>query len=225
MSVGEEASRIPIVRVRQCLLVTIQAALSDRQVVQLHEDVGLAIRSSAAEALILDMTGIDVMDSFIATVVRDISLTGHLMGVDTVVTGIKPMIAVTLVEMGLELRGVTTVRDPDTALDMLDRRLKGRAQSDVDLLSSLVEPAETGPCQMEDQPDVDLLAVLDSPDPLQRRDRIQGMHEPGERITSGRKVSGSTTTDSHRPTSRSFSPVWPVACACTSEIRRHTLGA
>ncbi|HEY3450585.1 MAG TPA: STAS domain-containing protein [Myxococcales bacterium] len=128
--------RVPLIRIRSYLLASIQVALSDQMVVRLREDVAQALSRSDARALIVDVSGIDVMDSFIARAIRDIGLLSQVMGVETAVCGIDPMIAMTLVEMGMELKGVSTTRDLDSALAQLDARLeRERARESRDPLA------------------------------------------------------------------------------------------
>ncbi len=134
--VGE---RIPLIRLRKYLLVSIQVALSDRMVLQLRSDIALALSRTDVRALIIDVSGIDVMDSFIARAIRDIGLIAQIMGVETAVCGIDPMIALTLVEMGMELKGVTTTRDLDSALARLDAMAKSEEGQDDRVLALATE--------------------------------------------------------------------------------------
>ena len=124
MSSVSTTERIPLIRLRRYLLVSIQVALTDRMVLQLKDDISQALARSDAKGLIIDVSGIDVMDSFIARAIRDIGLISQLMGVETAVCGIDPMIALTLVEMGMELKSVSTTRNLDAALEQLDQRLE-----------------------------------------------------------------------------------------------------
>lgn len=134
--VGE---RIPLIRLRKYLLVSIQVALSDRMVLQLRSDIAQALSRTDVRALIIDVSGIDVMDSFIARAIRDIGLIAQIMGVETAVCGIDPMIALTLVEMGMELKGVTTTRDLDSALERLDASAKAEDGQDDRVLALATE--------------------------------------------------------------------------------------
>ncbi|MGC4122528.1 MAG: STAS domain-containing protein [Myxococcales bacterium] len=129
--------RVPLIRVRGYLLASVQVALSDQMVVRLREDVANTLAHGDARALIVDVSGIDVMDSFIARAIRDIGLLSQMMGVPTAVCGIDPMIAMTLVEMGMELEGVSTTRDLDSALAQLDARLAREQAAEVSLAAAL----------------------------------------------------------------------------------------
>lgn len=114
-------SKIPIIKLHGNLIVSIQIALSDELVMQLRDDITAEIERTAARGLVIDVSGIDVMDSYISRAIRDISLIARLMGVRTVISGMDPMIAMTLVEMGMDLKGVSTELNLENALDLLDR--------------------------------------------------------------------------------------------------------
>jgi rsbT antagonist protein RsbS len=125
-----EIVRIPIIKLRDVLIVSIQVSLSDAVVVQLKDDITNKIEHSEARGLVIDVSGIDLMDSYISRAIRDIGLVARLMGVRTVISGLDPMIAMTLVEMGLELKGVRTALDLESALDILRLRLTGGGSDD-----------------------------------------------------------------------------------------------
>jgi len=125
-----EAVRIPIIKLRDILIVSIQVALSDRVVTQLKDDITGRIERTQARGLVIDVSGIDIMDSYISRTIRDIGLVARLMGVQTVISGLDPMIAMTLVEMGLELKGVRTALDLEAALGLLRWRLDAGAAED-----------------------------------------------------------------------------------------------
>ena len=112
--------RIPIIRLRGILLVSVQVELSDSVVLQLKEDVTQAVRQSEVRGLILDLTGIDFMDSYISRAIRDVIVMTGLMGVTSVVCGIHPSIAVTMVEMGVALEGAPMALNLDAALDLFE---------------------------------------------------------------------------------------------------------
>ena len=144
MSSVSTTERIPLIRLRRYLLVSIQVALTDRMVLQLKDDISQALARSDAKGLIIDVSGIDVMDSFIARAIRDIGLISQLMGVETAVCGIDPMIALTLVEMGMELKSVSTTRNLDAALEQLDQRLEKGLRDEEELLAQSVADGDDG---------------------------------------------------------------------------------
>jgi rsbT antagonist protein RsbS len=114
-------TKIPIIKLHGNLIVSIQIALSDQLVMQLRDDITAEIERTSARGLVIDVSGIDVMDSYISRAIRDISLIARLMGVRTVISGMDAMIAMTLVEMGMDLKGVHTELNLEAALDLLDR--------------------------------------------------------------------------------------------------------
>ncbi|MBW2262030.1 MAG: STAS domain-containing protein [Deltaproteobacteria bacterium] len=101
------------------LIVSIQIALSDQLVMQLRDDITAEIERTSARGLVIDVSGIDVMDSYISRAIRDISLIARLMGVRTVISGMDALIAMTLVEMGMDLKEVHTHLNLESALDLL----------------------------------------------------------------------------------------------------------
>jgi len=115
----EEAVHIPIIKLYDTFIVSIQVDLSDKLILQLKEDITRAIHRIGATGLVLDVSGIDIMDSFIARAICDIGKTARLMGVQTVLAGLSPMIAMTLVEMGMELEGVRPALNLEAALELL----------------------------------------------------------------------------------------------------------
>lgn len=127
----QESMRIPIIRLYNNLIVSIQVALSDALLERLTEDITQAIERSRPRGLIIDISGIDVMDSFISRAVRDIGILARLMGVQTVISGMAPMIAMTIVEMGVDLKGVHSALDLEGALQFLAIGATGRVMDDT----------------------------------------------------------------------------------------------
>ncbi len=122
MAERSDTFRIPIIKLHDKLIVSIQMALSDRLVMQLKDDITTRIERVNITGLIIDVSGIDVMDSYISRALRDMGLIARLMGVRTVISGLDPMIAMTLVEMGLDLKGVSSALNLETAIELLDRK-------------------------------------------------------------------------------------------------------
>ena len=118
-----ETVRIPIIKLRDVLIVSIQVSLSDHVVMQLKDDITAKIERTQARALVIDVSGVELMDSYISRAIRDIGLVARLMGVRTVISGLDQLIAMTLVDMGLELKGVRTALDLESALELLHWRL------------------------------------------------------------------------------------------------------
>ena len=114
-----DSAKIPIIKLYGNLVVPIQVALSDQLVARLKDDVSNEIEASSPWGLVIDVSGVDIMDSYITRTIRDIALIARLMGVRTVLSGMAPMIAMTLVEMGMELAGVATELNLELALERL----------------------------------------------------------------------------------------------------------
>ncbi len=97
-----EVVRIPILQIEEYLVASIQTALHDRAAEQFRDDLLARIYETKAKGLILDLTAMDVVDSFIARIIGDVAEMASLMGTTVVVTGLQPAVAVTLVELGVE---------------------------------------------------------------------------------------------------------------------------
>jgi rsbT antagonist protein RsbS len=117
-----DLGRIPIIKLYDNLIASIQVSLTDQQVKQLKDDVARKIERTEATGLVLDLSGIDLMDSYITRAVRDIGLMSRLMGVETVLCGLEPMIAVTLAEMDLDMASVRCALNLEDALEYLAER-------------------------------------------------------------------------------------------------------
>jgi rsbT antagonist protein RsbS len=117
--------RIPILRIGDVLLVSVQVDLHDQLALTLQEDLATAIERTGAKGVLIDISGLEVVDSFIGRMVATISSVGRLMDARTVVVGMQPAVAITLVELGLSLPGVATALDIDRGLQMLGSQ--GRA--------------------------------------------------------------------------------------------------
>lgn len=126
-----EAMHLPIIKLYDTLIVSIQVELSDRVVMQLKDDIGSRIERLGPRGLIIDVSGVGIMDSYISRAIRDIGLISKLMGVETVISGLDPNIAMTLVEMGMDLEGVDTFLDLETAFEFIHYRPQ---QDDTGLL-------------------------------------------------------------------------------------------
>ena len=121
--------RIPILRIGNVLLVSVQVDLHDQLALTLQEDLAAAIDRTGAKGVLIDISGLEVVDSFIGRMVATISSVGRLMDARTVVVGMQPAVAITLVELGLSLPGVDTALDIDRGLQMLGSQ--GRALADA----------------------------------------------------------------------------------------------
>jgi rsbT antagonist protein RsbS len=114
-------ARVPVVRIGNTLLATVQEDLYDRDALDLQENLNAALERSGARGVLLDVSVVETVDSYLGRVLRDIALGARLLGAHTVVVGIQPAVAITLVELGLELRGVHTALNPEKGLALLRR--------------------------------------------------------------------------------------------------------
>jgi rsbT antagonist protein RsbS len=113
---------IPLIRLYGNLIVPIQLELSEDIMARLTSDVTSAIERSSVSGLIIDLTGVGYMDSFITRCIRDLAVTARVMGVSTVMCGLSWVVVVTLVEMGLSIPGVRSALNLEQALTMLAPR-------------------------------------------------------------------------------------------------------
>lgn len=111
-----DGARIPVIHLAGKLLVSIQVEMTDRLLSRIKEDVANAIDRGGASGLVIDVAGIETMDSFISRSICDLALIARLMGVPTVLCGIRPAVAITLCEMGIDLRGVPSALNVDDAV-------------------------------------------------------------------------------------------------------------
>src|SRR5215212_5586695 len=103
---ASEMERIPILKMGELLLVTIQVDMHDRLALQLQEDLTERIAATQARGVLIDISSLEMVDSFIGRMLGNIAGMSKVLGAATVVTGMQPSVAITLVELGLSLRGV-----------------------------------------------------------------------------------------------------------------------
>jgi rsbT antagonist protein RsbS len=128
--VTQNNNHIPIIKLYDILIVTIQVELSDRVVMQLKDDIGDAIQKLGPRGLIIDVSGVGIIDSYISRAIRDIGLISRLMGVEAVISGLDPNIAMTLTEMGMDLEGVKTHLHLEAAYEALQTKAAADAAQD-----------------------------------------------------------------------------------------------
>lgn len=110
--------RIPIVKVGDFLLATVQGDVEDSVALALQEDLGNRITATHARLVLFDISGLQVVDSFIGRLIADIAGIAKLLDAEVVVVGMRPAVAITLVELGLTLKGVRTALNVESALAM-----------------------------------------------------------------------------------------------------------
>jgi rsbT antagonist protein RsbS len=112
---------VPILKQGSYLIASIQAALSDSEVLELRDDLADRIGRFRSRGIIIDVAGLDVIDSFVARSLRNIARTASLRGAATVIVGIQPDVAVAMVQFRLNLEPLQTALDLEEALALLDR--------------------------------------------------------------------------------------------------------
>ncbi len=118
--------RIPILKMGEFLLVTIQVDLHDRLVMQLQDDLTEKITRHASRGVLIDISALEMVDSFMGRMIANIAAMARILDAETVVTGMQPAVAITLVELGLSLEGVRTALSVERGMDHLRAVLAGR---------------------------------------------------------------------------------------------------
>ena len=123
-----EMIRIPILQIEDFLVASIQVALHDRSAVQFRDDLLQRIYETKAKGLIIDLTAVDIVDSFIGRLIGDVAQMAALMGTRVVVTGLQPAVAITLTELGLEMPGVLTALNLEKGISILRRLVRQESE-------------------------------------------------------------------------------------------------
>ena len=111
--------RIPVLRIGRCLLVSIQVDMHDRLAMTLQDDLTQRIVQDRAKGVLIDISALDVVDSFIGRTIGNIAAMSRVLDAHTVLVGMQPAVAITLVELGLELPGVRTALNVERGMAML----------------------------------------------------------------------------------------------------------
>jgi rsbT antagonist protein RsbS len=113
--------RIPILKLGRALLVTIQVDMHDRLALALEEDLTQKIVSTGARGVLIDISALELVDSFIGRMLNNIAAVSRILDAHTVVVGMQPAVAITLVELGLTLSGVKTALDVERGMKMISQ--------------------------------------------------------------------------------------------------------
>jgi rsbT antagonist protein RsbS len=112
--------RIPILKMGDYLLVTIQVDMHDRLAMTLQDDLTERVHQTSAKAVLIDISSLEVVDSFIGRMLANIAAMSRVLDAATVVVGMRPAVAITLVELGLSLSGVRTALDVEKGMALLE---------------------------------------------------------------------------------------------------------
>ncbi|HYC04899.1 MAG TPA: STAS domain-containing protein [Azospirillaceae bacterium] len=115
--------RIPILKMGRALLVTIQVDMHDRLALALEEDLTTRIVATKARGVLIDISSLEIVDSFIGRMLDNIASVARVLDADTVVVGMRPAVAITLVELGLELNGIKTALNVERGMELIRARL------------------------------------------------------------------------------------------------------
>ena len=117
--------RIPILRMGDCLLITIQVDMHDRLALALQDDLTAKIYATGAKGVLIDISALEVVDSFMGRMIANMSAMSTILDARTIVVGMRPAVAITLVELGLELPGVQTALDVERGMHVLRSMIEG----------------------------------------------------------------------------------------------------
>ena len=124
--------RIPILKLGEALLVTIQIDMHDQQALALEEDLTTRIVDHGAKGVLIDISALEIVDSFIGRTLANIAMIARILDADTVVVGMRPAVAITLVELGLSLPGVRTALNAERGMAMIKARIDAAEMTRAD---------------------------------------------------------------------------------------------
>jgi rsbT antagonist protein RsbS len=113
--------RIPILRIGRLLLVSIQVDMHDRLAMRLQDDLTQQISTTNAKGVLIDISALEIVDSFIGRMIGNISAMARVLDAQTIVTGMQPAVAITLVELGISLNGIRTALNVERGMALLEQ--------------------------------------------------------------------------------------------------------
>lgn len=135
------SERVPIIKISDVLLVSIQVDLSDETALTLQQDLSDHIVASGARGVIIDISALEIVDSYIGRMLATIASVARVLDAKTVVVGMRPAVAITLAELGLSLGGVRTALNADKAFEILGRQTQASVASDEGNLAASAHDA------------------------------------------------------------------------------------
>src|SRR3569832_1691736 len=121
--------RIPILKMGKALLITIQVDMHDQMAIALEEDLTSKISQTGAKGVLIDISSLEIVDSFIGRMLDNIASVSRILDAETVVVGMRPAVAITLVELGLSLTGVRTALNVERGMEIIQ---KARLEPEAD---------------------------------------------------------------------------------------------
>lgn len=137
-------TRIPILRMGRTLLVTIQVDLQDQTALALQDDLANRIQDTGATGVLIDISALEIVDSFIGRMLAGISSIAKVLGANSVVVGMQPAVAITLVELGLSLHGVRTALNVERGMALLRQADEADADLESNLAAGDGDPSDLG---------------------------------------------------------------------------------
>lgn len=131
--------KIPVLKIGRFLLVTIQVDMHDRLVMALQDDLTEKISKTGAKGVLIDISALEIVDSFIGRMIANIAAMSRILDAKTVVTGMQPAVAITLVELGLSLEGVATALNIDRGIKLLENLVK---EDELEEIENVIEVSE-----------------------------------------------------------------------------------
>lgn len=124
MNIDIYGKRIPIIKIRDFLIVSIQVDMHDKLAIQLQSQILEEIEKSRAKGVLIDISVLEMVDSFIGRMLSGMASMAAIMDASVVIVGMQPAVAITLVELGLEMPGVDTALNMEKGMEMLEERIK-----------------------------------------------------------------------------------------------------
>jgi|SRR6476646_8148562 rsbT antagonist protein RsbS len=122
--------KIPILRMGEFLLVTIQVDMHDRLAIALQDDLTNRISQTGARGVLIDISSLEIVDSFIGRMIGNIAAMSRVLDAETVVVGMQPAVAITLVELGMSLPGVKTALNVDAGMELLRQSVNDHKEAE-----------------------------------------------------------------------------------------------
>lgn len=129
--------RIPILQMGEFLLVTIQVDMHDRLAMALQDDLTNRISRTSARGVLIDISALEIVDSFIGRILGNIAKMSRVLDAETVVVGMQPAVAITLVELGLSLTGIRTALNVEKGMALLRKSLEASPRGSIDGLAEV----------------------------------------------------------------------------------------